>query len=115
MKKTLFAISALSFVFFFPGCAPGRYSTVIVAQYDERCWFEDHWVYRFREGDHWVFRRWFTNRWEDERRESSVWETIKWERKARSDRDDGRVYENENNSAEKHEEINEGKNKNITK
>jgi len=76
---------------------------VVVSDYDERFWLEDHWVYRFSYGDQFVYRRWYNDRWEDERRESSFWGKIKWERASHNDRDDGRRFENEQNREEKKE------------
>lgn len=102
MKKILFLFSALMGFMLIQGCiAGGHHATIVVADFDERCWFEDHWVYRIYEGDHWVYRRWYNERWEYERRDVIIWETQKWEKKSRGDRDDGRRYENENSSEEK--------------
>jgi len=108
MKKILFFLSALSVLVLFPGCMTGYRTVVVVSDYDERCWFEGHWVYRFYEGDRWLYRRWYNDRWEIETREIVFWQTQKWERTARNNRDDGRKYEHEQNNEEK-KENNSGK------
>ena len=97
MRKFMICLSAISIFVLLQGCAAThhRSATIVVIDYDERCWLDGHWVYRFREGNHIYYRRWLNNRWEEERREAGYWEKQKWERKFRSDRDDGRRYEHE--------------------
>ncbi len=98
MKKTLFLFSILTVLMLFQGCFMGYRSSLIVSDYDERCWYGDHWVYRFYEGNHWTYRYWQNSRWENERSPSAVFETQKWVKKSHNDRDDGRKYDNENDS-----------------
>jgi len=110
MKKILFFFSVLTVFLFLQGCFAGYHQVYVAYDYDERSWIEDHWVYRFKEQDHFIYRRWYKDRWEDERRANSYWEKINWEKKDRSDRDDGRKYENEKGSEEKRGSKSEKKN-----
>lgn len=102
--------SAVAVLALFQGCFAGyQRSTVVVVDYDERCWYDGYWVYRFHEGERFVYRRWYSNRWEEVRREPVYWEKQKWERKSRNDRDDGRRYDNdrEERKDNRHEEQHE--------
>ena len=115
MKKILFFFSALSVLILFPGCMTGYHSVVVVSDYDERCWLENHWVYRFYESDRWIYRRWYQDRWEEDRREDHFWLKVKWERAARDTRDDGRKYDNDQNRQGKQEKSGENKGKSPSK
>jgi|GEM_PF-1423687 len=102
MKKILFLFSAVTVLLLLQGCFSGYHrSVVVIADYDERCWYEGHWVYRIYEGDRWIYRHWYNNRWENDSHQPVYWQSQKWERKAHNERDDGRRYENDKN----HEEI----------
>ena len=116
MKRTLLFLALMMSLTLFLGCYAGHYSTrasVVLVDYDERFWFDDHWVYRFRVGDGWHYRSWYNNRWEDERRENSFWQNQKWERKSRNERDDGRIYDDDrrHGDGEKDNDRNDSKGK----
>ena len=113
MKKILFLFAALAGLALFQGCATHYRASYVVTDYDERCWYGDHWVYRFHDGDRVIYRRWHNNSWIEERNEGAFWLRQKWVKKSRSERDDGRRYDDDDRdggkSGERHD--NSGRNR----
>ncbi|MEI6846259.1 MAG: hypothetical protein WCK36_04345 [Candidatus Firestonebacteria bacterium] len=112
MKKLLFAFSMLTVLLLLQGCFPVYYrTTAVTVAYDERCWYDGQWVYRFHEGNRYFYRRWDNNSWRDLKHDSPHWQTLKWERKSRADRDDGRRYDDDDREEQKHENKGKGNRK----
>ena len=80
MKKILFFFSALSILMLIAGCFTENRTASVAYDYDERTWVEDHWVYRFKEQDHWIYKRWYKEKWQEEKHEGRDWERRKWEK-----------------------------------
>ena len=60
--------------------------------YDERCWVNDHWVYRFYANGRWVYRAWRNDRWVEESPGEGYYRKYKWEKHDHNDLDDGRRW-----------------------
>ena len=80
MRKGLLFLSVLSILIFLPGCFSENKPSGVAYDYNERCWIDGHWVYRFKEKDNWIYRHWEKNRWEEEIHKGSSWEQLKWEK-----------------------------------